>query len=365
MTTPTVSVVMSVFNGERFLREAVESILNQSFRELEFIIIDDGSTDSSASMIESYCSQDARVRPYHQENRGLVESLNRGCGLARGKYIARMDADDVCAPTRFVRQVAFLDANPLVGLVGCGIYENIDANGAVLHTSYLPEDNETIQRTLLQRWCFLHPSIMFRRSLCERVGGYRKEFEGTEDHDFTLRMLEHCQAHNLYERLISYRLNPKGLSVTGHQYMYELADVAMRLAQRRRSGQPEDLDAEMARLLELKRRRKAPRGLGGTVQTWRDSLYAANRYYGFGCRELCMGHLETARRCFVQSLRTNGLFVKSWIGVVLSLMPFAASRLKFVFRSSMQQHNDLGRLRPSVNVYGHHVAAIVDSTPDH
>ena len=85
------------------------------------------------------------------------------------------------------------------------------------------------------------------------------------------------------------------------------------------------------------------------MQTWRDSLYAANRYYGFGCRELCADHLERARRCFVRSLRINSLFVKSWIGVALSLMPFAASRLKFVFRSSMQQHKDLERLHPSVD----------------
>jgi hypothetical protein len=242
------------------------------------------------------------------------------------------------------------------------VYDNIDASGEVLYTSYLPEDNETIQQTLVERWCFLHPSIMFRRALHESVGGYRKEFEVAEDHDFILRVLEHCQAHNLYERLVSYRLNPKGLSVISHQYINELGDAAMRLARRRRSGQPEDLDAEMARLLELKQRRRAAGGLGGTIQKWRDSLYAANRYYGFGCRELCMGHLETAHRCFVRSLRTNGFFVKSWFGIALSLMPFAASRLKFVFQSSMQQCNELGRLRPSVNGHAGHIATIVNNT---
>jgi hypothetical protein len=247
-----------------------------------------------------------------------------------------MDADDVCAPTRLERQVAFLEANPEVGIVGCGVYDNIDARGTVLYTSCLPEDNETIQRTLVKRWCFLHPSIMFRRELHALVGGYRKEFEGAEDHDFILRILEHCQAYNFHERLISYRVNPKGLSIAYHQYMNELGDVAMQLAQRRRSGQPENLDSELPRLLELKRRRKAPHGVGGYVQRWQDSLYAANRYYGFGCRELCAGHLRRARRCFVRSLRTNGLFAKSWIGLALSVIPFAAKRMKFVFRSSMR-----------------------------
>jgi hypothetical protein len=206
---------------------------------------------------------------------------------------------------------------------------------------------------------------MFRRALHALVGGYRKAFEPAEDHDFILRILEHCQSYNLHECLVSYRLNPKGLSVIFHRSMNELGDTAMRLAQRRRSGQAEDLDNEIPRLLELKRRRKAPRGLAGAVQTWRDSFYAASRYYGFGCRELCAGHLERARRCFVRSLRTNGLFVKSWIGVALSLMPFAASRLKLVFRSSMQQYNDLVQLHPSVNKDTGDLLGIVDSTPGH
>jgi glycosyltransferase involved in cell wall biosynthesis len=336
---------MAVHNAARFLREAVASVLAQTYRDFELIVVDDSSSDDSFSILQSF--DDPRMRIIrHDVNMGAALSRNDALAGAAGKFVAIMDADDVCAPTRLELQVAFLDAHPLVGLVGCGIYDNIDASGAVLYTSYLPEDNDTIQRTLVKRWCFLHPSIMFRRELYERVGGYRKEFECAEDHDFILRILEHCQAHNLYERLISYRVNPNGLSVIFHQYMNELGDVAMQLAERRRSGQPEDLDSEVARLLELKRRRKASRRLAGGVQALRDSLYAADRYYGFGCRGLCAGDLERARRCFVQSLRTNVLFVKSWIGVTLSLMPFAASRLKFVFRSSMQQYSDLGRLRP-------------------
>ncbi len=359
---PRVTVVMAVYNSAQFLREAVASVLAQTFRDFELIAVDDSSNDDSLSILQSFGDPRMRIIRHHT-NMGPAASRNEALAAARGEFVAIMDADDLCAPIRLKRQVAFLDANPLVGLVGCGVYDNIDTNGAVLYTSYLPENNGTIQRTIVERWCFLHPSIMFRRALLGLVGGYRKAFEPADDHDFILRILEHCQAHNLWERLVSYRLNPKGLSVIAHQYINELGVAAMRLAQRRRSGQPEDLDAEMPHLLELKGRSKGPRGFAGAVQSWRNSMYAANRYYGFGCRELCAGHLENARRCFERSLRTNGLFMKSWVGVVLSLKPFATSRLRFVFRSSMQHYEDLCFLRASVNGDADHLAAVVDRTP--
>jgi glycosyltransferase involved in cell wall biosynthesis len=338
---------MAVYNAGRFLREAIVTVLKQTYRDFELIVIDDSSSDDSLSIIQTL--GDPRIRIIrHHANVGAALSRNDGLMAARGEFVAIMDADDVCAPTRLERQVAFLEAHPEVGLVGCGVYDNIDASGEVLWTSVLPEDNETIQRTLTERWCFLHPSIMFRKTLQELVGGYRTAFEPAEDHDFILRLLEHSEARNLPERLVSYRLNPQGLSVIGHQYINELGAIAMQLARRRRSGQPEDLDAEMTRVLELKQRRKATRGLLGTLQVWRDSFYAADRYYGFGCRELYAGDLERARRCFVQSLRTNSMFAKSWIGFVLSHMPFVAYRLRFVFRSSARQHKELSCLRSSV-----------------
>jgi glycosyltransferase involved in cell wall biosynthesis len=317
---------MAVYNAAQFLHEAVTSVLVQTYCDFELIAVDDSSSDDSLLILESFA--DARMRIIrHRTNMGAALSRNDALVAAQGEFVAIMDADDVCAPTRLARQVAFLDSNPLVGLVGCGIYDNIDAGGAVLSTSYLPRDNEAIQQSLMERWCFLHPSIMFRRQLFDVAGGYRKVFEPAEDHDLALRVLEHCQAHNLDERLVSYRLNPKGLTVTGHQHVRELHDTAIRLARRRRSGQPEDLESDMARLLKLKRVRKPLAGLGGAVQKWRDSVYAANRYYGFGYHELSTGDLERARRCFVQSLRTNGLFLKSWVGIALSWMLFAASRL--------------------------------------
>lgn len=357
---------MPMYNAAQFLREAIASVLAQTYRDFELIVVDDASADSSLAIVEAV--HDSRVRVIrHETNKGASLSRNEALAAARGEFVAIMDADDVCGPARLERQVAFLDAHPLVGVVGCAVYDNIDVSGAVLHTSYAPEENEAIQRTLMVRWSFFHSSLMFRRALYERVGGYRKEFEPAEDHDFILRILEHSQAHNLNERLVSYRLNPKGLSVAGYRYIDELREIAMHLAQRRRSGQPEDLDREIARSRELwqgHRVHRVPSGLAAAVQAWRDSWDAANRYYGFGCRELCAGRLDRARRCFVRSLRTNALFVKSWIGVALSMVPFAANRLKFVFRSSMQLNNNLLVACLSQQDVGH-LAAVVDGTPGH
>jgi glycosyltransferase involved in cell wall biosynthesis len=132
-----VSVVMSVFNGERFLREAVDSILGQTYRDLELIVIDDGSADGSGEILAQRRQADARLRVFPQANMGLTRSLNRGVELSTGEYVARMDADDLSEPRRFERQVAFMDAHPDVGLLGTA-YREIDGEGRVLGTKVFP-----------------------------------------------------------------------------------------------------------------------------------------------------------------------------------------------------------------------------------
>jgi glycosyltransferase involved in cell wall biosynthesis len=352
---------MAVYNAAQFLRAAVDSVLSQTWRDFELIVVDDASTDDSAAVLHSF--HDPRIRIIrHETNRGASLSRNDALSAARGDLIAIMDADDVCAPDRLGRQVEYLDAHPPAGLVGCGIYDNIDATGAVLYTSILPHDNETIQRALMERWCFLHSSIMFRRKLYLTVGGYRAAFEPVEDHDFVLRIVEHSQAHNICEPLVTYRLNHSGLTVIGHQYIDQLRAIAIRLARQRRSGQPEDLGAAMPQIASLKLKRKSARGLGGVVQQLRDSSYAANRYYGFGCRELCAGQLHRARLCYVQSLRTNRMFIKSWIGLALSFLPFIAKHVRFVFRSSMRQQNDPAWSRSSTQANSGHLTSVAHGT---
>nr|WP_255551239.1 glycosyltransferase [Granulicella sp. dw_53] len=202
---------MSVFNGGRFLSEAVESVLSQSFDEFEFIIIDDGSDDESLALLDRYRSQDSRIRLFAQSNRGLVESLNRGCDLARGRYIARMDADDVALLDRLKVQVEFLESHPEISLVG-GAVEFIDADGKALLTARHPESDFSIKRQLSDCTAFWHPTVLYTKDAFLFAGGYRN-IPDAEDYDLWLRMADHFELANLKQVVLRYRVHPEQGSV--------------------------------------------------------------------------------------------------------------------------------------------------------
>ncbi len=211
MNEPLVSVVMSVFNGEAYLREAVESILSQTLSDFEFIIINDGSTDGAASILESYAQSDRRVRVYHQENRGLIASLNRGCALAQRKYIARMDGDDISLGDRLMRQMEFLEKHAEVGLLG-GAMEYIDSTGKTLATRHYPIQDRDVRSRLLLDTPFAHNTVVMRKEAFLSSGGYRAAFEGAEDYDLWVRMARHCQLANLGEVVLKYRIHPGSIT---------------------------------------------------------------------------------------------------------------------------------------------------------
>jgi hypothetical protein len=243
MTTPLVSVVMSVFNGERFLAEAVDSILNQSFRDFEFIVIDDGSTDSSGAMLESFVKKDMRLRVYHQENTGFIEALNRGCALVRGKYIARIDADDIAVRDRLMWQVDFMEKHSTVGVVG-GAVEVIDATGKRLETSTNPIDDNRIKLALLRGECpFWNTTVLMRKDAFVRAGGYRKLITFAEDHDLFLRIADRCQLANLEAVLMKYRLHPGQMTVLERKKAALNILAALASAAARRNGKPDPLDS--------------------------------------------------------------------------------------------------------------------------
>ena len=199
---PKVTVVMPVYNGERFLAQAIESILSQTFPDFEFIIVNDDSVDKSKDIILSY--NDKRIKLIDNTNHtNLVNALNRGILAARGMYIARMDCDDVSLSKRLERQVSCLDDNKDIGVLGCGVIV-IDAEGVPRRRVKFPEQHEAIWWELLFNSPFAHPSVMMRGDLVRSVGGYR-EIAHAEDYDLWLRIRNRARLHNLKDVLLLLR----------------------------------------------------------------------------------------------------------------------------------------------------------------
>ena len=244
---PAVSVAMSVYNGEAFLAEAIESVLGQSFTDFEFLILDDGSHDASRSIAEGYARRDPRIQLISRENRGLIASLNELIGLARAPLLARFDADDICAPTRFARQLAFLAEHPDHGLVGCDT-PFIDAAGAPARNPPIqrPHDHEELCANLEAGPLVCHSAVMMRRASVLAAGGYRPAYRHAEDYDLWLRLAGLTRLANLPEPLLSYRITPGQVS---SRYMVEQAQgaaIAWLAYQMRESGKPDPTEGKAA-----------------------------------------------------------------------------------------------------------------------
>jgi len=205
LTSPPVSIVMSVYNGEKYLRDAIDSILYQTLENFEYIIVDGGSTDNSKEIIKSY--NDPRVVFIEQRNASLATSLNRGIKSARGKYIARMDADDISIPQRLQKQFDFMENNSEYVAVGSNAIV-IEMNGSEIYTSNQPITWEDIQKILaLQKSPFFHSSTFFRKDVSLKFGCYNEGLKNYyEDLLFFILMSKYGKFFNLEEPLIKYRL---------------------------------------------------------------------------------------------------------------------------------------------------------------
>ena len=216
---PKVTVLMAAYNGERYLREAVESILCQTFQDFQFLIINDGSTDNSRDLILSY--DDARITLVDSEHVGQTRSLNRGLELAAGELIARQDADDVSEPERLAKQVAFLDRHPEVALLGTW-YKEIDVQGTVIGKRKLPCDTTDIRWSLLFFCPFVHSSVMLRKSVVsEQIGFYNEALAYSQDYELWHRIARRLPVANLPELLVRLRATPWSMTATYGDRVYE------------------------------------------------------------------------------------------------------------------------------------------------
>lgn len=208
---PLVSVIMPVYNAEKFLEEAIESILKQTYEKFEFIIVNDGSTDKSIEIIKNYKMQDQRIVLIDRENKGLVYSLNEAISKANGKYIARMDSDDICLENRFEEQIKVLEENSFIDIVGCH-YQLIDEESKIKKNIVaVPIKKDEILMTLCYSVPFAHPSVMIRKAIFK---SYSYEENPTEDYLLWTKIYNGKNFRNIEKVLFLYR----------HQYGESFSD---------------------------------------------------------------------------------------------------------------------------------------------
>lgn len=274
MHAPKVTVIMPVHNGELYLRDAVQSILTQTFGDFELLVIDDGSSDGTAGIIAAL--GDKRVVPIANErNLGLISTLNLGLSVARGEYVARMDCDDMSLPRRLEKQVALMDARPNVG--ACGTW--IRKVGAVKpKTCRYHQSSSLLACGLLFDPTLAHPTVMLRRSVFQDNGlQYDHAFRHAEDYDLWVRAARFCQFANVPEVLLNYRIHPWQVSQLNS---LEQADTAGRV---RRVLLGELGLAPGAGEFEIHQRISTCSVAGGDffrrADDWLCSVYEANRQY--------------------------------------------------------------------------------------
>lgn len=238
MIKPLISVIMPVYNGGEYLSDAIFSILEQTFSEFEFIIINDGSRDDSKITIERFAEADSRIRFVNRENRGLVTTLNEAIDLSRGEFIARMDADDIALPQRFEKQLSFLNSNPDVDILG-GQARLIDENNIEVGVVRKP-----VSRSILLSYSkfgcpIIHPTYMVRATAYRKLDGYR-DLIAVEDFDFLLRAISvGLKLANIPDEILLYRTNSVGMSARNAQRQIRGARLILALQQSRLAEEKE------------------------------------------------------------------------------------------------------------------------------
>jgi glycosyltransferase involved in cell wall biosynthesis len=244
--SPRVSVVMPFRNAGKFIAESLASLTRQTYTRLEILAIDDGSTDDGPAIVGEAAARDPRIVLVREGSRGFVPSLNRGIELARGEFIARMDADDICLPDRFAKQVAFLDANPSVGVVGGQIVPIVEGGTErrVARPQWwleTPLRHDDIVRSLPSRNSIYHPTAMLRRDVLVAAKGYRAPFVVVQDYDLWLRLAERTQLANLPDRVLQYRFHVDQATQRNVEKAYYCTWAARHAARERRAGRADPI----------------------------------------------------------------------------------------------------------------------------
>lgn len=306
MTSPQVSVVTSVYNGAATLRESLQSVLSQEGVDFEFIVVDDGSTDSSGKILAEFERVDRRIRVIRQENRGLTRALIRGCAAAGGNYIARHDCDDLSLPGKLSKELCAITAQPGIALVSCGS-RFVGPGGELLYELSSVGGDATDELLTLDpkrlRGPTRHGSTLFRRDLYEYVGGYRKQFYFAQDLDLWTRLVEHGRHVVIPDILYQVSVTLGSISSLQRNRQVACASVILECARLRRAGLAEESALAMASAI-------LPDG-----KVAQASERAAALYFVGAC--LRRRRDPRARQYFREALREYPLHVRSAMGLIL------------------------------------------------
>tara|TARA_B100000674_G_C37800782_1_gene896344 strand:+ start:134 stop:1060 length:927 start_codon:yes stop_codon:yes gene_type:complete len=230
---PKISVIMSVFNGSKFLSDAIQSILNQTFKEFEFIIVDDGSTDNSLNIIRSFESADSRIKVISKLNEGLAKSLNAAISVSKGKFIARMDADDISYENRLEKQYEYMQKNESIDLCGCSM-DIIDELGNVTSEKIQISNIDDIQRKRYFQSPILHITFFGKKSFFVKHNGYREQFKYAQDYDLVLRGINAgAKICNIKDKLVQYRDYQQKIDPTKFIQQFRMTELIVKLSKER------------------------------------------------------------------------------------------------------------------------------------
>ena len=230
---PKISVIMSVFNGSKFLSDAIQSILNQTFKEFEFIIVDDGSTDNSLNIIRSFESADSRIKVISKLNEGLAKSLNAAISVSKGKFIARMDADDISYENRLEKQYEYMQKNESIDLCGCSM-DIIDELGNVTSEKIQISNIDDIQKKRYFQSPILHITFFGKKSFFVKHNGYREQFKYAQDYDLVLRGINTgAKICNIKDKLVQYRDYQQKIDPIKFIQQFRMTELIVKLSKER------------------------------------------------------------------------------------------------------------------------------------
>lgn len=318
---PLVSVVMSVYNDEERVGRSIDSILQQTFQDFEFIIINDGSTDGTAQVLDRYADQDSRIRVIHQENTGLTQALIRGCQQAKGQFIARQDADDWSHPDRLQQQIDHIQRHPEIGFMSCTV-QYVGPQGEPLIVISRAKDSQQATQALIhdRQGPPAHGSVLFRKSLYHQVGGYRPEFYFAQDSDLWLRMAEKSLFASIAQVLYIHWREIYSTSGVNGGIQYQFGELGQLCKTARLEGYPESIylaEAKKLRsqLLTQKTHKNIP-----------DPLAIACSAYFLGSQLVTNGD-RRALGYLWYTIRLNPRHWKAWLRLTQAIFQFPHSKI--------------------------------------